>query len=172
MTYLIANQSSQKGNILLSSLLILVAMNLLGAGLMQSATRELNTATFKSIDSEVFQITETCAHDVITYFESQTGTPSSVDDISESDISLMMTGSETTTETNKLTGYSYGCSTTYITSKNVESGVGTGGEIGGSGGEYGGSGSLALKDYYQVTSTGSGPDNAQKVINTIISVEY
>ena len=168
----ITKADSQKGNILLSSMFILIAMNLLGAGLMQSSTRELTTATFKSVDSEVFQITETCRHDVITFFEGQTGTPSSISDITNSNLSAMMTGSETTTETNKLTGYSYGCSTTYITSKNVSSGTGTGGEVGSAGGEYGGAGALSLKDYYQVISTGSGPDNAQKVINTIISVEY
>ena len=168
----ITNKNSQKGNILLSSMFILIAMNLLGAGLMQSSTRELNTATFKSVDSEVFQITETCRHDVVTFFESQTSTPTSIDDINASDISAMMTGSETTTETNKLTGYSYGCSTTFITSKSVSSGTGSGSEVGSTGGEYGGTGALALKDFYQVVSTGSGPDSAQKTINTIISVEY
>ena len=120
MSYYLKEKDSEKGNILLSSLLILISINLLGAGLMQSSTRELTTATFKSVDSEVFQITETCTHDVISFFEALTATPTTVDTIATSDLSAMMTGSETNIESNKLTGYSYGCSTTFITSKNVQ----------------------------------------------------
>jgi Tfp pilus assembly protein PilX len=172
MEHDIAKNNSQKGNILLSSMLILVSINLLGAGLMQSSTRELNTATFKSVDSEVFQITETCLHDVINQFESLTAKPALEIEINPTNLTTTFVGNETTTEQNKLQGYSYSCSTTYITSKLSPTGSGVSEEISGTEGEYGSSGGSVFKDYYQVNSSGSGPDNAQKNINSIISVEY
>ncbi len=162
---------SQKGNILVASLLILVTMCLLGAGLMQSSAREYNVASLKSIDSEVFHITDTCAHDVMLSFESLTVKPTTVDDVSQQNLDFMLSGDETQKELNKLDGYSYSCVTTYITSKNGTSSNVSGEQIGNSGGEYGGGGTVP-KDYYQIVSTGSGPKNASKVVNTIISVEY
>lgn len=168
------NNEFEKGNILISALLVLVLMNFLGIGLVNSSVREATVATYKAIDSEVFHITESCTHDVITWFEGQTGTPASVDDITVTSLSSIASGSESSAQLAKLTGYSYGCSTTYITSKNVSvasAGASQGGEIGNSGGDYGGSGTI-LKDYYQVVSTGTGPKNASKTINTIISVSY
>lgn len=166
-------QRKQKGNILVSSLLILVVMNLLGAGLMQSSYRESTMAQFKTVDSNVFQVTESCTHDVISYFEGLTGTPASVADISiDNDTFKGLLGSISTKESNKMTDYSYNCSTAYLMSKSVSSGVGTGGEVGGAGGEYGGSGGMVTHDYYQITATGSGPDSSTRTVNAIISVEY
>lgn len=169
----IEQNNSQKGNILLSSMLILISINLLGAGLMKSSTRELSTATFKSVDSEVFQITETCLHDVITSFEGLTSTPvGTIPDESEANLDVMKIGAVTTIESKKLDGYSYRCSTTYITSKSSIAGSGVSEEVSGTAGEYGSSSGSVFKDYYQVNSSGSGPDNAEKNINSIISVEY
>lgn len=162
----------QKGNILVSSMLILVTMNLMGVGLIYKSAKEANIANYKTIDSKVFQATESCVHDVITYFEGQSATPATVDDITVSSLDFMLTGSESTEELNKLDGYSYGCTITFITSKSVSAGTGIGGSVDSSGSEYGGTGGTVLKDYYQVVSTGTGPNNSQKVLNSIISVEY
>lgn len=168
--------NSQKGNILLSSMLILVSINLLGAGLMQSSTRELNTATFKSVDSEVFQITETCVHDSITQFKSFTSKPNGpIPSISVANLTGMLSGSgipaPTQTESNKLQGYSYSCSINFITSKLSDGGSGVGQSVTGTGAEYG-SNTGSLKHFYGVNASGSGPDNAKKNINSIVSVEY
>lgn len=170
MTY--KNKKYQEGNILISSLLILVTMNLMGAGLIQKSAREVNVANYKSVDAKVFHATESCVHDVITYFEGLTSTPTTVSDITVSSLDFMNTGSETTAELNKLNGYSYGCTTTFIVSKSVSAGTGVGGSVDSSGSEYGGTGGEIIKDYYQVVSTGAGPNNSIKVVNTIVSVTY
>lgn len=162
----------QKGNILLSSLLILVAMNMLGAGILQNASKESTLATFKTVDSEVHHVTESCTQDVITYFEGLTQTPSTVAVISQDDLDFLMTGTESTRQQNKLSGYSYTCTTTYITTKSVSAGTGTGSEIGSTGSEYGGTGGTVIKDYYQIVATGQGPSSSRKVLNTLISVSY
>lgn len=162
---------SQKGNILVASLLILLTMCLLGAGLMQSSAREYNVSSLKTIDSEVFHITETCSHDVMHSFESLTAKPTSVDDVTVQNLDSMLTGDETQKEQNKLAGYSYNCVTTYLLTKNSTSSATSGEQIGNSGGEYGGTGTVP-KDYYQIVSTGSGPKSASKMVTTIISVEY
>lgn len=155
----------QRGNVLVTSLLILMVMNLLGIGLANLATKEWTSASYKSIDSSVFQVAETCSQDVITWFETQTGTPTSVSDFTGTESSNASTYS-------KLSGYTYGCSVAYITTKQDASSNTSGGEIGNSGGSYNTSGNIVPKDYYQITSTGTGPKNSTKVINSIISVEY
>ena len=166
------DDNDQRGNILVASLLVLVSMNMLGAGLMQTAVKESSMATYKVVDSEVFHITDSCTYDVVKWFEEQTGTPVSVEDVETNDLSFMHTGYETTKELNKLDGYSYNCITSFITSKYVSAGTGQGGEVSATGGDYGGTGGTILKDFYQITATGSGPKNSSKIINTIISVAY
>jgi hypothetical protein len=164
--------SKQQGNILVSTLLILITMNIMGAGLLQVSTKESTTATFKTVNAQVYHVTDSCTYDVQTWFETLSSTPTTLTPISVSSLSYMLTGNETTKQQNKLTGYSYGCTITYLTSKSVSSGTGVGTEVGSTGSEYGGSGGTTLKDYYQITSTGAGPNNTVKVVNTIISVSY
>jgi hypothetical protein len=163
----------QKGNLLVACLLLLVAMNLLGAGLMHTSTREYTVATYKAVDSQVFQITDSCKNDVITYFEGLSSRPATVDPITVSDLSYMLTGNETQKQQNKLSGYSYGCTVDYKTSKtSATSGTGAGSEIGGAGGAYGATAGTITEDYYQVTSTGLGPNSSTRTVYTIISVSY
>ncbi len=166
------NIKNEQGNILVSTVLILVVMSLLGTGLMKTSARDMVVAAFKTIESTVFHITESCSEEVVDWFEVQKGTPSSVPNMSQSNLDFLLTGTETTEEANKLAGYSYSCTTTYITSQTETSNTTSGGEIGNSGGEYGGSGTTALKDYYQIVAIGAGPKNSSKTINTIVSVEY
>lgn len=165
--------AQEGGNILVASLLILLVMNLLGIGLANLATKEWSMASYKSIDAEVFHTTEGCSGSVIVWFGTQTTTPTSIDTFTGTATSELSQAQLYNSDiTHKLTGYSYNCNVTYITSKEGASSLTSGGEIGNSGGAYGASGTTVIKDYYQIVSTGSGPKSASKVTNTIISVEY
>jgi Tfp pilus assembly protein PilX len=164
-----APANHEQGNILVTSLLILMVMNLLGIGLANVATKEWSSATYKTIDSELFQTTEGCAQDVIIWFGTQTVTPSSIADFTGTPVN---SGSSTIDIANKLANYSYNCSVTYITSKQTTSSSSSGVEVGNSDGSYGSGGNKVIKDYYTIVSTGSGPKNSSKTINTVISVEY
>ena len=153
---------SERGNILVTSLMILLVMNLLGIGLANISTKEWVSATYKSVDDEVFHMTDSCSQDVVIWFGEKNSTPTSVE---------QQSGTPTNSST-KLSGYTYNCTTAFITSKEGTSSRTSGEEISNSGGSYSGSGTQVIKDYYQITSTGVGPKNASKVINTVISVEY
>ena len=172
-TYHLTPITYEKGNILVTALLILLVMNLLGIGIASLATKEWSVANYKSIDSEVFHTAEGCPKDVIIWFGTQTSTPSTIANFSATTTSLLTASQSANSDINhKLTGYSYNCSVTYITRKETTSSRTSGAEIGNSGGSYNLSGNQVLKDYYQITSTGSGPKNSSKVTNTVISVEY
>ena len=162
----------EKGNILVSSLLILVVINLLGLGLVQASVTEAKIASYKSIDAGTLHTSDSCSQEVIAWFETQTTTPSTIPTFSESDLSFMYTGTETTIMQNKLSGFSYNCTTSYITSQVTNSGAISGGEIGNVGGSYSSNANLSPKDYYTITSVGNGPKNSTKTTYTIISVEY
>lgn len=165
--------SAEKGNILVTALLILIVMNLLGMGLANIATKEWGMANYKSVDGGVFSMTQSCSQDVIAWFKTQTSTPSSIATFTGTSSSLLtQSQSSNTSISKKTTGYSYSCSVTYITSKTATSSNTSGLEVGNSGGSYNESGNNVNKDYYQITSTGSGPKNSTKTIKSIISVEY
>ena len=176
--------NTENGNILVTSLLILLVMNLLGIGLANLATKEWNMANYKTIDSEVFNKAEGCSQDVITWFGTLTAKPAAATiPFINSNYITTANGVALTSEltanqignsdiSHKLANYSYNCNVTYLTSKQATSSIKSGGEVGNSGGSYNPSGDQVQKDYYQIISTGSGPKNASKVINTIISVEY
>lgn len=167
------DKTYERGNILVASLMILLVMNLLGIGLANLATKEWSMANYKTIDAEVFHTTEGCSQDVIVWFGTQTATPTSISTFTATAVSRLSASQTSNSDiANKLTGYSYSCTVNYITSKSAPSSRSSGGEIGNSGGSYGTTGNQVLKDYYTINSTGSGPKNSSKVINTIISVEY
>lgn len=164
---------TQQGNILVTALLILMVMNLMGLGLANLAAKQWGLATYKSVDSGVFNLTQSCSQDVIAWFGTQTGTPSSISTFTGTSTGLLTASQSSNSDiSNKLAGFSYSCGVAYITSKSATSSRTSGTEIGNSGGSYSASGNQVTKDYYQITSTGTGPKNASKVINTIISVEY
>ena len=163
----------EDGNILFTSLLVLLIMNLLGLGLVQGSVREAGFASFKTIDSEVFHFTESCSQDVVVWFEGQTATPSSLPDFTQANLNFLMSGNETDEMLNKLNNYSYNCNVNYLITKTDDSnGATVGEEIGNMGGEYSSDAALTPKDYYQITAIGAGPSNATKTTNTVISVEY
>lgn len=166
------NMEKQKGNILVTSLLLMVVMNLMGAGLIYRSAQESNSANFKTVEANTLQITDSCTNDVIAFFEGESVTPDVIDDFSSDDISYMYQGGESSSIQNKLSGYSYDCSVTFITQKSVDSGTGVGEDVSSTGGEYGGTGGTTLKDYYHIQATGEGPRDSTKVVHTIISVEY
>lgn len=165
--------TQQRGNILVTSILILLVMNLLGIGIANLATKQWSVSNYKSIDSGVFQTTDICSQDVKLWFETQTATPSTINDFSGSNsTAYSYVQGHTSDISNKLSGYSYSCDVAYINSKEAASSITSGTEIGNSGGSYGNSGNTVIKDYYEITSTGSGPKSASKTTHTIISVEY
>jgi hypothetical protein len=164
---------NQQGNILITALLVLLVINLLAIGVMQVALRMSKSATFKTIDSEVFHVTDSCNDDVINWLKAQTTAPTTLPNFTTANLNYMLTGSETTEMLNKLSGYNYGCTLTVLSSQSSDTSTtaNTGEEVGSSSG-YGSAGDLSQKTYYKVTSTGGGPKNSVKIINTIISAEY
>ncbi|MDB2415517.1 hypothetical protein N9W34_07070, partial [Rickettsiales bacterium] len=123
-------KNSERGNILISAMLVLVAINLMGIGLLNISLKESVVATHKAINSEVFQVTESCTRDAITWLESQTSPPTSllpytIDTVSLSDY----TENDSVQIQTKLSTYSYTCVITDMgiaTSTGSVSGVGTG----------------------------------------------
>jgi len=165
------NREKQKGNVLVASLLLMMTMNLMGAGLIYKSVSESNSATFKTVEATTLQVTDSCTNDVVVFFEGETATPTSIDDFGSDDINYMLQGEGSYVQ-NKLQGYRYDCTVTFMTTKTVDSGSSVGENISSTGSEYGGTGGTTIKDYYKIVSTGQGPKNSTKVINTIISVEY
>ncbi len=166
------NLEYQQGNILITSLLILLVMNLLGLGLINSAVKDTNVATHKSIESEVFHVAESCTQDMIAYLEALTEKPDAPYTISEDDLSDMYTGNESDLELNRLSGYSYSCTLNELTSIAVTADDTGEGEALGDGDGYSSNAHLEPKYYYQIISTGLGPKNATKTINTIVSLQF
>ena len=166
------NTKHQEGNILITSLLVLLVLNILGLGLINSSVQDSSVATFKEIESKVFHITESCTQDMITYLESQSTTPATPYTINEDDLSHMYDGDESDTELIKLAGYSYTCTLTEVTSKALTASDDGEGKSLGDGDGYSSDGDLSPTYYFQIVSTGSGPKNATKTINTIVEVEF
>lgn len=169
---------SRKGNILVTSMLVLVVMNLLGVGVALTSSRESNAATHKTIGSTVFQVTESCSRDAMKWLGDQPAPPEDGVDlpyqITAADLSGILTGTESSAAVNKLNGYSYDCEVTFIVSK-TDAGSGGGTGVGGEVGEtvsYGESGDLDPKYYYQIESNAAGPKNSSKQTFTIVSVEW
>lgn len=171
----ILERDRQRGSTLFTTLLILVVMNLLGVGLMQTAAKESKLSMFKVIDSNVFHITDSCVQDTMKWLGDLT-TP--VDPatlpyvITEADLTHMFDGNETASETNRLNGYSYTCSTNEIAVISVTGDTsGQGEEIGENSG-YGAAGDLTPRYFYEVISNGSGPQNSANTIIATVSAEY
>jgi Tfp pilus assembly protein PilX len=163
---------SEEGNILISALIILLVMNVLGLGLINASVKDINVATFKIIDAEVFHAAESCTQDMLNYIEQQTSTPNTPYVITENDLTHMYRGAETGAVTNKLTGYSYTCTLTDITRKTVTASDSGAGKALGDGDGYSSNKDLEPKYYYQIVSQASGPRNTSKTVNTIVSVEF
>jgi len=166
-------KNNEAGNILLSSLLIMIAMNLLAITLMQISVKENETANFKTVDSFNFYLADSCLQDVITYFEGQDSPPQgTIPSIERVDLSHLYSGNEKKKVINQLSKYSYDCDVASLTVKSVEATEFGYGDNIGSGDSYGASGDLSPKYFYEVNSNGSGPDNSAKNIISILSVEY
>lgn len=171
---------SETGNILVTSLLILLVMNLLGIGLANLSTKEWSMANYKTIDAEVFHTADAgCTDRVKTFFSTKYSTPTDAEilELSQEPAgttieNLSQSQTSNSDIAHKLANYSYTCNVTWKATKESTSSHTSGGEIGNSGGSYNSNGNQVIKDYYTVVSTGSGPKSSSKVINKIISVEY
>jgi hypothetical protein len=167
------NINKEKGNILISSLFILIAMNLLGAGIMQNSTRDLKIADFKFVDAEIYHLAESCVHDIVTQFETFDRKPDSQeeDGLNISDLTPDYLSTGDSKVQTKLQGFAQNCNITFLGITKMQSGV-SGTEISSQTGEYNSAASSKSVYYYRVTSTGTGPEDAEKIINSIISVTF
>lgn len=164
---------AQQGNILFASLMLLLVMNLLGIGLMQSAMKEQEAANFKRVDSTLFHLTESCARDAMAWLKGFDRPPEGLPHtITYANLNHLTQGGESQQESNQMQGYSYNCTITELLSKS------SAGEPKGSGESisvadgYEGSGDLTPKFYYRIEAAGAGPDNALKRITTLVSLTY
>lgn len=163
---------SENGNILVSSLLVLLAMNILAIALVQTSQREFVSANYKTVDSTNFYLAETCIQEGIKYFEGLDEPPATLNSITKSNISHLYNGAENNETTNQLSRYSYNCDITSLTAKSEEAKeTGIGSNVSVSDG-YGISGDLNPTYYYRINSTGTGPDGSSKGIISIVSVKY
>ncbi len=170
---MLSNRKHEKGNILVSSLVVMLAMNLLAVTLVQTSMREYKMADFKTMDSTTFYLAESCIDDMVAWFKGFSTPPTVLPyTITESDLSSLYNGEETDQMLNQLERYSYNCTTTsinVITTEASESGVG---ENVGVKDTYGLSGDLTPTYYYEIDSYGNGPSNSQKNLMNIVAVEY
>ncbi len=169
------NQESEAGNILVASMLLLLVMSLMGVALVQTAMKNSRTASVKTIDSEVFHITESCRQESMNWIRAQTQPPDASNlphVIARANLNHLLVGNETQAISQKLQGYGYGCTITSVAIQSANAdGSGAGSDVGMSGG-YGASGDLTPKYYYQVDATGTGPQGASKRIVTLVSLQY
>lgn len=165
---------NEQGSAMFTSLLTVTIMNLLVIGLAQTSSFEYKMATYQSIDAEVFHLSESCNEQAVKWLREQTSPSEDLPtSIEAENIDYMLTGEETQSEINKLSGYSYNCTIEDITAKSLPKSESqkTGVEIADNGG-YGLSGELSPVYYYQVTSNAQGPQNSSKNTYTIMAVEY
>jgi Tfp pilus assembly protein PilX len=167
------NSKYEKGNILATTLLVMLAMNLLAVTLVQTSLREFKTADYKQTDSTNFYLAESCINDSVAWFKTLDNPPTDLPYIiTKNNISHLYVGDETQQMINQLSKYSYNCTTSSLTVKSVE-GTSTGtGENVSSKDSYGLSGNLRPTYYYQITSNGVGPSATNKKLITIVSVKY
>ncbi len=161
-----------QGNILVATLLLVLVMNLLGIGVMQSALYASNSARFETVDTKTFHAGESCVQQGIAWLKSQTTPPATLPHvITESSLSHLYSGGETADMLLKLSGYRYDCTINDLAVKLVEEGMqGVGSDIT-SHSAYA-SATDAPRYYYTIDAVGYGPDNTQKTIQTMVSVEY
>jgi Tfp pilus assembly protein PilX len=167
------NKNLERGNILFTSILLLLVMNLLGVALVQMSTKEFNQADFKNIDSNVFYLAESCNQDAISWIKSNTTPPNSLPyTITKQNLEHLFTGDETQATENKLSNYSYNCTISEVTAASVlGDSIGTGESVGMET-SYGTSGDLTPTYYYQITANGVGPRNSTKTVYTLLSAEF
>ncbi|MBI1326676.1 MAG: hypothetical protein GC136_03435 [Alphaproteobacteria bacterium] len=167
------SHTEEKGSILVSTLLILVVLNLLAIGLLQTSSRESKMAGFKTIDSAVLHAADSCVMDTVNWLGAMSSPPAVLPNvISYASLDHMYTGDETQEELNKLSGYSYDCTTTALAVKSVSGqSLGIGTEIG-ENSAYGSAGDLSPRYYYEVVSSAQGPQNSSNRILATVSAEY
>lgn len=167
------NFKKEDGNILFTSLLLLLAMNFLALALVQTAQREYQTADFKTIDSSTFNLAESCVQDVVRWLKGHNRAPTALPHtITRNDISHLYRTGESQDNRNRLTGYAYNCATSQITVRSVTGGtLGQGENIGNNTG-YGAGGDLRPHYYYEIEANSTGPKNSSRRIITTVAVQY
>ncbi len=165
--------NGERGNILFTSLLMMMAMNLLAITLVQKSVKEASVATYSEAESTGFYLSETCIDEMISWYKNLDRPPTTLPyTISRSTIEHLYSGGESSASMGRLNKYSYNCTATSLSVKSVEAKKKNGGEDVSVSDGYGASGDLRPDYYYQISSTANGPSNTQKRIFSIVSVEY
>ncbi len=163
----------ERGNILASTLMVMLAMNLLAVALVQTSMREFRTANFKQINSTIFYLAESCVNDTLAWFGSFNSPPQTLPyTITRNNISNLYDGTESQQMLNQLSKYSYNCTTTHLSVISREAHETGQGENIALKDSYGLSGDLRPTHYYEIVSNGIGPNGNDKRLITIVSVEY
>ncbi len=170
----ISHKNKQEaGNILVASLLLMLAMNFLAIALVQSSVKEKNMASFSEAESSSFYLAESCVDEAIVWFKSFTRPPTALPYIiNKANISHLYSGAESQSSLGRLAKYSYNCTANALTIKSTAADRRNDGEDISSSDAYGLSGDLRPKYFYQVSATANGPNNTEKKLKNIISVEY
>lgn len=169
----IKNKTAENGNILFTSILIMLAMNFLAVALMQTAQKDYQIADFKTIDSSNLYLAESCTNDAVTWLKTNNRPPTSLPyTITKNDLSHLYDANESNDNKAKLSGYSYNCTVNQITVISEEGGTNGQGENVGSNTGYGVSGNLSPDYYYEITSNANGPKNSSKTVITTVAVQY
>ena len=169
----------EKGNVLVASITVVLAVSVTGAAMMQSSVRKHVGAGYIQSEQQVRQMAESCVENSASYLRGLSSAPSN--DVLP--VQTEMTIGELTVEGDnerhiaKLNGYSMNCSLGGSPAGGgavVQSEVNkySEGEMVQDTGGYGLSGDLSPKIYYWLSAEGNGPDNAQKDINAVISAQY
>ena len=182
-------KNNENGNILMSSLVVMLSMNLLGITLMQTSMREFETAKFNEIDSNNLYFAENCVEYSIDWLEQQSNLPDPYEDgfaactMEGSQEEYVKCFEDTEIETNLsnlysevqgqniLQVYDHNCAIDFINIRSVEGdteGVGENVTVDNSYGIYG---DLSPRHYYKMNSNIDGPNNSSKTIVSVVSAE-
>jgi Tfp pilus assembly protein PilX len=165
--------NGERGNILFTSLLMMMAMNLLAITLVQKSVKEASVATYSEAESTGFYLSETCIDEMIAWYKTLDRPPTTLPyTITKNSIAHLYSGNESAASVGRLNKYSYNCTASTLTIKSVEASQSNEGEDISISDGYGASGDLRPDYYYQISSTANGPSNTQKRIFSIVSVEY
>lgn len=162
-----------RGNILFTSLLVMIAMNLLVVALMQISLKENKQANLETTESTNLNITDTCVEETIDWLKSLTAPPTTLPyTITKSNLSHLYNGSEDTESLNQLSKYSYNCTVSALSIKSVEGQTTGTGENVVTKDSYGTSGDLSPNYYYQIVATSTNNNTYSKTTTTLVSVEF
>ena len=173
---------SQRGSVIVITLILLLVMTTMAAGLVYVTGRDSNQVMLSVSRSSTLHSAETCVQDLVRWIEQQaaSGPPcrnSSSNQICHSERGKNMDtwkiAGETSIQREKMRRRLYTCDV-YLKTKVVSvpgsTEIGTGFDVG-QGGTYGG-GATRSKYLYQIMANGQGPSDAHTQLEVIASMIF